>query len=40
VGSFASGKLYSWFHGNYVLVIALLWTATMLMLLAFVTKIW
>jgi hypothetical protein len=40
VGSLASGKFYSWFHGNYVLVLALIWVATMLMLLAFVTEVW
>mmetsp|Transcript_24792 Transcript_24792/g.50931 ORF Transcript_24792/g.50931 Transcript_24792/m.50931 type:complete len:379 (-) Transcript_24792:159-1295(-) len=40
VGSFSAGKLYSWFHGNYVLVIALLWVSTVLMLLSWCTQTW
>lgn len=40
LGSFSSGKFYSWFHGNYVLVVALLWVATVLMLLSSCEEIW
>jgi len=40
LGSFGSGKFYSWFHGNYVLVVALLWVGAVLVMLSFCTRIW
>mmetsp|Transcript_17252 Transcript_17252/g.22387 ORF Transcript_17252/g.22387 Transcript_17252/m.22387 type:complete len:444 (-) Transcript_17252:125-1456(-) len=40
LGSFASGKLYSWFHGNYVMVGALTWISITMLLLPFCDKVW
>jgi predicted MFS family arabinose efflux permease len=39
-GSMASGKLYTMFHGNYVMVCALLWITITMMLLAFCSSVW
>ncbi len=35
-----SAKLYCWFHGNYVLVTALLWLAIVMLCLPFCTRVW
>lgn len=40
LGSFSGGKLYSIWHGNYVMVCALIWISTTLMLLAWCYSVW
>ena len=40
LGSFGSGKFYSWFHGNYVMVVALVWIAAVLIMLNWCFRVW
>ena len=39
-GSLISAKLFCWFHGNYVLVTALVWLAIVMLCLPFCDRVW